>query len=150
MKGLFGWVGYRHVALPYRRQRRMAGGSKFSFWRLWNLALDGVTGFSTAPLRVATYVGLATALVAFALALWVVARALLYGDAVAGWPSTMTVILLLGGVQLMALGMIGEYLGRLYGEVKQCPLYLLDQWQPAAADQGGAGVPPEPVTGSAK
>ena len=132
MKGLFGWVGFRHVALPYRRQPRVAGGSKFGFWKLWNFALDGVTGFSTAPLRVATYLGLATAGVAFAFALWVVGKALLFGDRVAGWPTMMAVILLLGGVQLIALGLIGEYLGRLYEEVKQRPLYLVDSWQPAS------------------
>lgn len=136
MKGLFGWVGFRHVALPYRRQPRMAGASKFGFWKLWNFALDGVTGFSTAPLRVATYLGLATAGLAFSFAAWVVVKAVLYGDRVAGWPTMMAVILLLGGVQLIALGMIGEYLGRLYEEAKQRPLYLVDSWQPAAGDDG--------------
>lgn len=134
MKGLFGWVGFRHVALPYRRQPRMAGRSKFGFWKLWNFALDGVTGFSTAPLRVATYLGLATAGLAFLFALWVVVKALLLGDPVAGWPTMMAVILLLGGVQLIALGMIGEYLGRLYEEAKQRPLYLVDSWQDARDD----------------
>lgn len=137
MKGLFGWVGFRHVALPYRRQPRMAGRSKFGFWKLWNFALDGVTGFSTAPLRVATYLGLATAGLAFLFALWVVVKALLLGDPVAGWPTMMAVILLLGGVQLIALGMIGEYLGRLYEEAKQRPLYLVDSWQDARDDLHG-------------
>lgn len=137
MKGLFGWIGFRHVALPYRRQPRMAGRSKFGLWKLWNFALDGVTGFSTAPLRVATYLGLATAALAFAFALWVVGKALLLGDPVAGWPTMMAVILLLGGVQLIALGMIGEYLGRLYEESKQRPLYLIDSWLPAAGASGG-------------
>ncbi len=133
MKGLFGWVGFAHVALPYRRQPRMAGNSKFGFWKLWNFALDGVTGFSTAPLRVATYLGLATAALAFGFAVWVVGKALLLGDPVAGWPTMMAVILLLGGVQLIALGMIGEYLGRLYEEAKQRPLYLVDAWLPPAS-----------------
>lgn len=133
MKGLFGWVGFRHVALPYRREPRMAGGSKFGFWKLWNFALDGVTGFSTAPLRVATYLGLATAGLAFAFAIWVVGKALLFGDRVAGWPTMMAVILLLGGVQLIALGLIGEYLGRLYEEAKQRPLYLVESWLPAGS-----------------
>lgn len=138
MKGLFGWVGFRRIAIPYRRQPRLSGVSKYGYWRLWNFALDGVTGFSTAPLRLATYVGLLTALVAFAMAVWVIARAIMSGDHAAGWPSIMVVMLLLGGVQLMALGTIGEYLGRLYEEVKQRPLYLIDDWSPARMDAGPA------------
>lgn len=130
MKGLFGWVGFRRVALPYRRAPRLAGHSKFGFWKLWNLALEGITSFSTAPLRVATYLGLLTAASAFGFALWVVTKAALYGDRVAGWPTMMAVILFIGGVQLIALGLIGEYLGRLYMEAKQRPLYLIDSWQP--------------------
>lgn len=131
MKGLFGWVGFEQVAIEYRREPRLAGRSKFSFWRLWNFALEGITSFSTAPLRLATYLGVATALLAFLYAVWIVAKALLWGDRVAGYPSMMAVILFLGGVQLVALGMIGEYLGRLYEESKQRPLYLVDSWRPA-------------------
>lgn len=131
MKGLFGWVGFAQVAIPYRREPRLAGHTKFNVWRLWNFALEGVTSFSTAPLRAATYLGLLTAALAFAYALWIVVKALFWGDPVAGWPTMMTVILLLGGVQLMALGVIGEYLGRLYEESKQRPLYLVDRWRPA-------------------
>ncbi len=134
MKGLFGWVGFRQVALPYRRAPRLSGRSKFTVWRLWNFALDGITSFSTAPLRAATYLGLATALFAFVFGLWVVIKAALMGDPVAGWPTMMAVILFLGGVQLIALGMIGEYLGRLYDESKQRPLYLVD------THLGAAGV----------
>lgn len=131
MKGLFGWVGYKRIALPYRREPRLAGNSKFGFWKLWNFALEGITSFSTAPLRVATYLGLLTAAGAFGFAAWVIGKAALYGDRVAGWPTMMAVILFLGGVQLIALGLIGEYLGRLYMEAKQRPLYLVDTWQPA-------------------
>lgn len=132
MKGLFGWVGFRQVAVPYHREARLAGRTKFNAWRLWNFALEGVTSFSTAPLRVATYLGVLTAVLAFVYASWIVIKAMLWGDPVAGWPTMMTVILLLGGVQLMALGVIGEYLGRLYEESKQRPLYLVDRWRPAA------------------
>ncbi len=132
MKGLFGWVGFKRIALPYQRGPRVAGSSKFSFWRLWNLALEGITSFSTAPLRLATYLGLATALLAFGYGSVIIGKALLWGDAVQGWPTMMAVILFLGGVQLIALGLIGEYLGRLYEESKQRPLYLVDAWQPAA------------------
>ena len=130
MKGLFGWVGYRQVSVPYRREPRVVGRSKFGMWRLWNFALEGITSFSTAPLRIATYLGVATALIAFCYAVWIVVKAMLWGDPVAGWPTMMTVILLLSGVQLIALGMIGEYLGRLYEESKQRPLYLVDDWRP--------------------
>ena len=131
MKGLFGWVGFKRIAIPYERDARMAGGSKFNFWRLWNLALEGITSFSTAPLRIATYLGLLTAMLAFLYGVWIVVKALLWGDPVAGWPTMMAVILFLGGTQLIALGLIGEYLGRLYEESKQRPLYLIDIWQPS-------------------
>ncbi len=131
MKGLFGWIGFKRVAVPYRREPRLAGHSKFNAWRLWNFALEGITSFSTAPLRLATYLGVATALVAFAYGLWIIVKALFWGDPVAGWPTMMSVILFLGGVQLVALGLIGEYLGRIYEESKRRPLYLVDTWSPA-------------------
>ena len=130
MKGLFAWVGFKQVSLPYEREPRVAGGSKFNYWRLWNLALDGITSFSTVPLRLATYIGVFTALFAFAWGLWIIARTLLWGDPVQGWPSLMTVVLFLGGLQLVALGIVGEYLGRLYLEAKQRPLYLVGDWRP--------------------
>ena len=139
MKGLFGWVGFRQVALPYDREPRLAGRSKFTLWKLWNFALEGITSFSTAPLRVATYLGLLTAVFALAFAIWVVVKAALWGDPVAGWPTMMAVILFLGGVQLIALGLIGEYLGRLYDEAKQRPLYFVDARAGAA---GVCSVPP--------
>ena len=132
MKGLFGWVGYRRVAVPYQRDPRLGGASKFNFWKLWNFALEGITSFSTAPLRIATYLGVATAMVAFGYGLWIIVKALVWGDPVAGWPTMMAVILFLGGTQLVALGLIGEYLGRLYEEAKQRPLYLVDAWRPPA------------------
>ena len=146
MKGLFGWVGFRRIALPYRRSPRLAGHSKFGIWRLWNFALEGITSFSTAPLRVATYVGLLSAMAAFVGGLAIMAKTLLWGDRVAGWPTMMVVILFLGGVQLIALGLIGEYLGRLYDEAKQRPLYLVDEWQPAMA---GVSCSQEPADGGA-
>lgn len=135
MKGLFGWVGFNRVAIPYHREPRVAGRSKFNLWRLWNLALEGITSFSTAPLRLATYLGLLSALVAFLYGLAIILKALFWGDPVAGWPTMMSVILFLGGVQLIALGVIGEYLGRLYDEAKQRPLYLVESWQPARPAQ---------------
>ena len=141
MKGLFGWIGFEQVAIEYERAPRLAGRTKFNFWSLWNFALEGITSFSTAPLRLATYLGVVTAMIAFGYGVWVVVRSLLWGDPVAGWPSMMAVILFLGGVQLIALGMIGEYLGRLYTESKQRPLYLIDTWRPAAGVCSAAGIP---------
>ncbi len=142
LKGLFSWVGFRRIALPYQRDARIAGSSKFSLWRLWNFALEGITSFSTVPLRAATYLGLLTAALAFVFAVLVVLKAALYGDRVAGWPTMMTVILFLGGVQLIALGLIGEYLGRLYEESKQRPLYLVDTCM--AADMADSFLQPTP------
>jgi glycosyltransferase involved in cell wall biosynthesis len=135
MKGLFAWVGFPQVSIPYQRQPRIAGASKFNYWRLWNFALEGITSFSTAPLRVATYLGLGTALLAFAYGAWIITKTLLWGDRVQGWPTMMAVVLFLGGIQLMALGVIGEYLGRLYLEAKQRPLYLVQDWRPGGRQQ---------------
>lgn len=143
MKGLFGWVGFAQVAIPYQRGPRVAGQSKFNAWRLWNFALEGITSFSTAPLRLATYIGVITACVAFVFAVWIIVKAALWGDPVAGYPTMMSVILFLGGVQLVALGLIGEYLGRLYEESKQRPLYLVDRWSPAAGVSSGHHPPSE-------
>jgi glycosyltransferase involved in cell wall biosynthesis len=130
MKGLFTWVGFRQLPVIYHRDPRHAGQTKWNYWRLWNFAIDGITSFSGAPLKVATYFGLLAALLAFGFGLWVFAKALLYGDAVQGYPSLMVAVLFLGGIQLMALGVIGEYLGRLYVESKQRPLYLIDEYHP--------------------
>lgn len=133
MKGLFAWVGYRQRAIVYERDPRFAGSSKFNYWRLWNFAIEGITSFSTAPLRLATYVGLLTAFAAFVFGVFVFVKAVFYGDVVRGYPTLLLVILFLGGVQLMALGMIGEYLGRLYMEAKQRPLYLIDEHHSAGS-----------------
>jgi polyisoprenyl-phosphate glycosyltransferase len=126
MKGLFAWIGYRQTAVYYRREPRRAGRTKWNYWRLANLAIEGITSFSTAPLRLATWTGLSAALFAFGYGLWVLGKALLYGDPVRGYPTLMVVILFLGGVQLLALGVIGEYLGRSYSESKQRPLYFVE------------------------
>lgn len=139
MKGLFAWVGYPSTSIVYQREARIAGRSKFNYWRLWNFALEGITGFSTAPLRVATYLGLGTALLAFGYGLWIVVKTLAWGDPVQGWPTMMAVVLFLGGVQLMALGVIGEYLGRLYLEAKQRPLYLVQERREPGGRASGAG-----------
>ncbi|WP_414636790.1 glycosyltransferase family 2 protein [Aquabacterium sp.] len=125
MKGLFAWVGFRQATIPYTRAPRSAGRTKFSGWRLWNLAIEGITSFSTAPLRIWTYLGSLVALVAFAYALFIIGRTLVLGSDLPGYASLITVVLFLGGVQLIGLGVIGEYLGRLYGEAKGRPVYIV-------------------------
>lgn len=127
MKGLFAWIGYRQTAVHYQREAREAGHSKWNYWRLIRLAIEGFTSFSTAPLRLATWMGLLSSLTAFCYGVWVFFKALLYGDPVHGYPTLMLVILFLGGVQLLALGVIGEYLGRNYAESKQRPLYFVER-----------------------
>jgi polyisoprenyl-phosphate glycosyltransferase len=127
MKGLFTWVGFSQASVVYDRDPRFAGDSKWNYWKLWNFALEGITSFSSFPLRLATYVGFVAALIAFVFGVVVFVKALFFGDPVRGYPSLMVVVLFLGGAQLMALGMIGEYLGRTYVESKQRPLYFVDR-----------------------
>jgi glycosyltransferase involved in cell wall biosynthesis len=124
MKGMFAWIGYSQKAIYYRRDPRYAGNTKWSYWRLWNFALDGLTSFTIAPLKISTYLGLTIAFGAFVYGACVVIKTLLYGDPVRGYPSLMVVILFLGGIQLIGIGIIGEYLGRMFDEIKQRPLYF--------------------------
>ena len=132
MKGLFAWIGFPAKAVPYRREPRAAGNTKFNYWRLWNFALEGFTSFTIAPLKVATYFGLLVGGLAFVYAIFVIYKTIAFGDAVQGYPSMMVVILFLGGVQLVSIGLLGEYLGRVFNEVKGRPLYLLNAIQPSA------------------
>jgi len=125
MKGLFAWVGFRTAVVEYDRAPRAAGESKFSAWKLWNLALEGITSFSTLPLRVWTYLGLSVAFFALTRAVWLVLRTLIYGVDVPGYASLATAVLLLGGIQLIGIGVLGEYIGRIYLESKGRPLYLV-------------------------
>lgn len=133
MKGLFAWIGFPQVTLKYRRHARAAGVSKWPYWKLWNFALEGITSFSTVPLRVATYVGFLSASGAFLYALYFFIKTELWGEAVKGFPTLVEVMLLLGGLQLMAIGIVGEYVGRIYLETKRRPLYLLDSFKPATS-----------------
>jgi glycosyltransferase involved in cell wall biosynthesis len=126
MKGLFAWVGFRSTGVPYARETRRAGRSKFGLLRLWRFALDGVTGFSTLPLRMWTFIGLAIALFAFVFGANIIYRTVVYGIDVPGYASIMVVMLFLGSVQLITLGVIGEYVSRLFVEGKQRPLYVVD------------------------
>lgn len=127
MKGLFSWVGFRTTTIEYVREQRHMGRSKFGTWRLWNLALEGITSFSTAPLRVWTYVGLLVAAASFFLAVKVILRTLVYGIELPGYASLMTVVLFIGGIQLIGIGVLGEYLGRLFSEAKGRPLYIIQK-----------------------
>jgi polyisoprenyl-phosphate glycosyltransferase len=132
MKGLFAWVGYPTTFVLYDREPRCSGVSKWSYWKLWNLALEGITSFTVMPLKFATYVGLVVALLSAVYAAEVMIKTLIIGNPVAGYPSLMTVVLFLGGMQLMFLGVIGEYLGRVFNETKQRPLYLVERYVPSA------------------
>ncbi len=126
MKGLFAWVGFNAIGVPYERPQRAAGSSKFNLWRLWNFALDGVVSFSTAPLRAWFYVGVVIAAVAVLYALFIVTRVLIFGVDTPGYASLLIAVLLMGAIQLLSLGIIGEYLGRLFLEVKGRPIYVVE------------------------
>lgn len=130
MKGLFAWIGYKQKAIYFDRKKRIAGTTKWNMRKLFSFALDGITSFSYVPLKFATWIGVSVALFSFIYGLIVIAKTLIFGNDLPGYPSLMVVILFLGGIQLMALGIIGEYLGRLFEENKQRPLYLIDKYQP--------------------
>lgn len=126
-KGLFTWVGFKKKEIPFHVQPRAAGKTTWNYWSLINLALEGITSFTTVPLRLASMFGIFVSVMAILYMLYVFVNALVYGDPVAGYPTLLTVILFLGGVQLLALGIIGEYLGRVFNESKHRPLYLIDE-----------------------
>lgn len=125
MKGILSWVGGKVDVIHYTRAERVAGVTKFNGWKLWNLALEGITSFSTFPLRIWTYIGLSVSALSFFYAAWMVIDKLAWGNPVPGYASLMTAILFLGGVQLVGIGVLGEYVGRIYMETKQRPKYIL-------------------------
>lgn len=125
MKGILSWVGGKVDIIHYTRAERVAGVTKFNGWKLWNLALEGITSFSTFPLRIWTYIGLSVSALSFFYAAWMVIDKLVWGNPVPGYASLMTAILFLGGVQLVGIGVLGEYIGRIYIETKQRPKYIL-------------------------
>lgn len=127
MKGIFSWPGFHSETIEYVRAERTAGVSKFNYWKLWNFALSGITSFSTIPIRVGTYVGLLLSACAFIYAAYIVMRTLISGIEVPGYASLVTIILFLGGIQLCVMGLLGEYLGRVYQEVKRRPTYVIDK-----------------------
>jgi glycosyltransferase involved in cell wall biosynthesis len=125
MKGMYAWVGFRTATVGYDVEERAAGRSRYGLLKLWRLAIDGIVSFSALPLRLSSFLGALFALVALAYGAWLVVRTLLHGIDVPGYASLMVVVLFLGGVQLLSLGVIGEYLGRVYDEVKARPLYVV-------------------------
>jgi glycosyltransferase involved in cell wall biosynthesis len=145
MKGMFAWIGFSSEAVLYDREPRYAGRSSWNFWQLWNLALEGITGFTVVPLKLATYLGLATAILALLFGLQLVVRTLVFGSDVHGYPSIMAVMLFLGGVQLITLGVIGEYLGRIFNETKQRPLYLVETSRLASMEFNDRTEPAKPA-----
>ena len=126
-KGIFGWIGFRTCWLSFENHERPLGESKWSVWKLFCYAFDGIIGFSYTPLRMVSFFGLFITLCAFASLLFVIVRKILFGDPVAGWASLISVILFIGGVQLFCLGIIGQYISRIYGEVKKRPHYIIAQ-----------------------
>ena len=153
MKGLFAWIGFSQKAVQYQRDARFAGTTKWNYWRLWNLAIEGITSFTTVPLQFSMYIGLLTALGAFVYGSYILVRTLIFGNDVPGYPSLVVIVLFLGGVQLAAIGVLGEYLGRIFNESKQRPLYFVNTYVPAGSAQAArartalgqedASVPPE-------
>ena len=124
-KGIFGWIGFRTKWLPYKNVERVAGETKWSFWKLFKYSIDGIVNFSQAPLSIASFSGMLFTLIAFFMVLFVIVRKLIFGDPVAGWASTVCIILFIGGIQLLCMGIIGQYLAKTYMEVKKRPHYII-------------------------
>jgi glycosyltransferase involved in cell wall biosynthesis len=136
-KGLFTWVGFPQKCIEYRNISRVAGSSSWSFWKLFNYAIEGIVSFSTAPLRIATYIGMSFGLLAFAYMLYMIIDTLLYGNPVSGYPSLISIILFSTGVQLVFLGIVGEYLSRMFTEIKARPHYLVKEYIESNLEETG-------------
>jgi glycosyltransferase involved in cell wall biosynthesis len=135
MKGLFSWIGFRQIEVPYARARRSAGRTKWNYWRLWNLSIEGITSFSIGPLQFASYFGIVIAALAAIYGIFILLKTTLQGNPVPGYPSLLVIVLFLGGVQLLTLGIIGEYVGRIFNETKGRPLYLVTELLLASQSQ---------------
>lgn len=134
MKGLFAWIGFQTVEISYTRTERVAGQTKFNGWKLWNFAMEGLTSFSTAPLQIWTYIGFAVAIPSLFYAVFIVLRSLVIGSDVPGYASLIVAICFLGGLQLIGIGVLGEYLGRTYLEAKRRPIYVLREQAPSRGE----------------
>lgn len=126
-KGIFGWVGYETKWLEFKNVERVVGETKWSFWKLLLYSFDGITAFSTAPLALASIMGMLFCILAFILIIVIIARTLMFGDPVSGWPSMICIIALVGGVQLFCLGILGQYISKMYMEVKNRPIYIVKE-----------------------
>jgi polyisoprenyl-phosphate glycosyltransferase len=126
MKGIFAWVGFKTAMIEYKRDERKAGKTSFNGWKLWNFALEGITGFSTVLLRIWLYLGLFFASIAMIYGSWIIIKTLIFGIETPGYASTTTIVLFIGGIQLIGMGILGEYVGRLYMESKRRPIYIID------------------------
>lgn len=135
MKGILSWVGGKVEVVEYSRAERVAGESKFNTWKLWNLALEGITSFSTFPLRMWTYIGLIVAAASFLYGAWMIFDTMVFGNPVHGYPSILVSILFLGGVQLIGIGVLGEYIGRIYVETKNRPRFIIKKGKANAQDE---------------
>jgi glycosyltransferase involved in cell wall biosynthesis len=142
MKGLFATLGFNQKLLYYEREARAVGASRFSLWKLWNFALDGITSFSSLPLRIWSYFGLILALTGFIYASFIIIRVLIFGVDLPGYPSILVFILFFSGIQLISIGILGEYIGRLFTEVKQRPMYLIDDSFGFSDDRTPGPLPP--------
>lgn len=127
-KGMFSWIGYNKKEILFDRDPRAAGETKWNYLKLFELAIEGITSFTTFPLRLSSFLGVIISVLSFIYMVWIIAKTLIYGDPVTGYPSMMTVILFMGGIQLLSLGVIGEYLGRVFNETKNRPLYFVDEY----------------------
>jgi len=134
-KGMFSWIGFNKKEITYDRDPRAAGATKWNYRKLFNFAIDGITSFTTAPLRLSSILGLIVSLIAFIFIIIIIAKTLIFSDPVAGYPSLMAVILFLGGLQLLSLGIIGEYIGRIFIEVKNRPLYFIEEYYHRESDK---------------
>ena len=132
-KGIFGWVGFRTKWLPYENVERVAGETKWSFWKLFKYSLQGIVAFSTAPLAIASVVGLVSCFVAFLMIVYIICKTLIWGDPVGGWPSLACMVMFMGGIQLFCIGILGQYIAKTYLETKHRPIYIV-------AETSGDGV----------
>ncbi|MFB3161104.1 glycosyltransferase family 2 protein [Neobacillus sp. 179-J 1A1 HS] len=127
-KGMFSWIGFNKKEILFDRDPRAAGETKWNYFKLFDLAVEGITSFTTTPLRISALFGCIVSFCAFIYMIWIITKTMLFGDPVAGYPSLMTVILFLGGIQLISLGILGEYIGRIFNETKNRPLYFVDEY----------------------
>lgn len=127
-KGMFSWIGYKKKEITYERDPRFAGATKWNYFQLVNLAIEGIVSFTVSPLRLSTYLGVIISVLAFIYMFYLIIRTIIFGPDLAGYPSMMAVILFLGGVQLLSIGIIGEYIGRIFNETKNRPLYFVEEY----------------------